>query len=295
MTAPGSIKDLIFNKENAKPLVAGDVPAACGGAIPVVEGDLARDVSEVASAPQPAASEEAAGDKVRRLGWVSPNYSISRHLPYHPRLAEEHRCVALHGELPEVEPYRVLRTQILQRTAAGGGNTVMITSANPGEGKTLTAINLALTFAKEFRQTALLVDCDLRKQNIRDFLGLNSDLGLVDYLVHDLPIPRLMVWPGIEKLTVISGGRTIGTSSELLGSPRMRALVAEMKNRYPERYVFFDVPNVLGGADALAFAPLVDHIIVTVRAGRTTDRELQKALGLLPREKVLGLVLNGEA
>ena len=121
----------------------------------------------------------------------------------------------------------------------------MVTSALPGEGKTLTAINLAFTFAKEFKQTALLVDCDLRQQQIHKVLGFPSEKGIVDYLLNDCPVQELFVWPGVEKLTVISGGKTVNDSSELLGSPGMKNLVADMKNRYPDRYVFFDVPPLL--------------------------------------------------
>jgi non-specific protein-tyrosine kinase len=225
---------------------------------------------------------------------VSPNYTHSRQVTLNEELVVENRCVALRSELPEVDYYRVLRTQILQLTQKSGGNTIMITSPLPGEGKTLTAVNLALTFARDFKKTALLVDCDLRKQQVQEFLGFRSSRGLVDYLLYDCPVSDLMIWPGIEKLTVISGGRTMEESTELLGSPRMQALVTEMKTRYPDRYVFFDVPAVLDGADALAFAPLVDHILLTVRAGSTPQAEIRKAAALLPREKILGLVLNRE-
>ena len=227
-----------------------------------------------------------------KIGWVSPSYTVSRPVRIDPQVVARNKCVAFLSDSDEVESYRVLRTQILQRSRERGGNTVMITSALPGEGKTLTAINLALTFAKEFRQTALLVDCDLRRQRIHELLGIESARGLNEYLLDDCPIPDLMVWPGVEKLTLISGGRTISESSELLGSPRMKELVEDMKNRYPERYVIFDVPAVLSGADALAFAPLVDHIVITVRAGETPMPEVTRALKMLPREKVLGLVLN---
>jgi non-specific protein-tyrosine kinase len=234
------------------------------------------------------------GERSRNNGWVSPNYTHSRQVTLNEELVVENRCVALRSELPEVDYYRVLRTQILQLTQKSGGNTIMITSPLPGEGKTLTAVNLALTFARDFKKTALLVDCDLRKQQVQEFLGFRSSRGLVDYLLYDCPVSDLMIWPGIEKLTVISGGRTMEESTELLGSPRMQALVTEMKTRYPDRYVFFDVPAVLDGADALAFAPLVDHILLTVRAGSTPQAEIRKAAALLPREKILGLVLNRE-
>jgi non-specific protein-tyrosine kinase len=138
----------------------------------------------------------------------------------------------------------------------------------------------------------LLVDADLMRQNVHKYLGFPSDRGLIDYLVNDQPLKDFIVWPGIDKLTLISGGRTIHDSSELLGSPRMKALINEMKTRYPDRYVFFDVPPVLGGADAIVLAPLVDCVIMVVAEGRTSIHDIKKALQFLPREKFLGYVLN---
>ncbi len=227
-----------------------------------------------------------------KTGWVSPEYAISRAVTLDREKMAANRCVAIDPESLEVECYRVLRTRILHRTKRKGGNTVMITSALPGEGKTLTSINLALTFAKAFRQTVLLVDADLRLQNVHEILGYESGNGLVEYLLDGCPVSELMVWPGVEKLTVISGGRTIGESSELLGSPGMASLVEDMKNRYPDRYVLFDVAPVLAGAAAISLAPLVDHILFVVEAGHTSARDVDRALRLLPQEKILGLVLN---
>lgn len=229
---------------------------------------------------------------VEKMGFVSPVYTLSRSVRLNPKLLAENRLVAFSPESPEVEFYRQLRTRILRQTAGVEGATIMVTSALPGEGKTLTAINLALTFAKEFKQTALLVDCDLRQQQVHRTLGFESDRGLVDYLLDDCPVPELFVWPGVEKLTVISGGKKVRESCELLASPGMRDLVADMKSRYPERYVFFDAPSVLSSADALAFTPLVDYILVVVQAGTTSISDVNRALHQLPGEKVLGLVLN---
>ena len=223
---------------------------------------------------------------------MSPNYTISRAVTLDRKKMAANRCVGLDPESLEVECFRVLRTQILQRTEEKGGNAVMITSALPGEGKTLTSVNLALTFAKAFSQTVLLVDADLRLQRIHEILGYESGKGLVEYLMEGAPVSDLMVWPGVEKLTVISGGKTIGESSELLGSRGMKDLVEDLKKRYPDRYVLFDVAPVLAGADAISLAPMVDHIVFVVEAGRTSARDVERALRLLPQEKILGLVLN---
>ena len=227
-----------------------------------------------------------------QIGWVSPRYSESRFVKLDPQRLEDNRAVCLFPGAAETDQYRVLRTQIRHRTKKKGWNTVMITSANPGEGKTLTSINLAFSFAREFDQTVLLVDSDLKRQSIHKRLGYASELGLSDYLLNDRPMKDLIVWPGIEKLTIISGGRTILDSTELLGSPRMKALVEEMKSRYHNRCIIFDTPPVLSRSDAVAFSPLIDCIVMVVEAGMTTIEDVQKALELLPKEKFLGFVLN---
>lgn len=228
----------------------------------------------------------------QKAGWVSPSYTRSRAARLNPLVAAANRCIGALPNTPDIEAYKVLRTHILQKTEQEGGKTIMITSPLPGEGKTTTAINLAFAFAREFKQTVLLVDCDFRYQRVHEFLGIPSEKGLVNYLLDNESVSDLIIWPGFEKLTLISGGRTTGDSAELLGSPRMQEVVQDMKNRYPDRYVFFDVPAILTSADALAFMPHVDHVLMVVAAGSTPLPEMQRALELIPPEKMLGLVLN---
>ncbi|HVP79219.1 MAG TPA: polysaccharide biosynthesis tyrosine autokinase [Thermodesulfobacteriota bacterium] len=229
------------------------------------------------------------------IGWVSPSYVRSRPVQLDPELMRKNRCVGFFSNMQEVEPYRVLRTQIFQRTLDKGGNTLMVTSPLSGEGKSLTAINLAFAIAKEFKQTVLLVDCDLRQQSIHKILGITSEKGLANYILDNCPLEKIIIWPGVEKMTLISGGKTIWRSSELLGAPRMKELVAEMKTRYPDRYVIFDVPPVLGVADSAAFVPLIDHVVMVVQAGKTIFPDIKKALEALPREKIVGFVLNRQS
>ena len=231
-------------------------------------------------------------DQPQKLGWNSPSYTQSQSVVLDPEQLIAHRCIGIEPDSPEIEPYKLLRTQVQQRTRDKGWNTVMVTSPNPGDGKTVTAINLALSFALEFNNTALLVDADLKQQNVHKTLGYASRFGLSDYLLYDQPLNDLIVWPGIEKLTIISGSRTIDNSTELLGSNRMQALVKEMKSRYEDRYVIFDVPSLLTMADAVAFAPIVDSILMVVEPGRTTNADVSAALKMIPREKFLGFVLN---
>jgi len=225
-------------------------------------------------------------------GWISPVYSESKAVELDLEELARNRCVCLFPDSPEAEFYKVLRTNIQQRARQNNWNTIMITSVQPREGKTLTAINLAITFAKEFDRTVLLVDCDLRRQSIHRYLNFSSDKGIVDYLLNGDSLKDLIVWPKIEKLTLISGGKTMGNSVELLGSPKMKALVWEIKHRYDDRFVIFDTPPILGWADAITFAPLVDGILMVVEEGRTSIQDINKAIEMLPAEKFLGFVLN---
>ncbi len=224
--------------------------------------------------------------------WKPPEYHQSRSMVLDKERIIEKGVVCIDPSAPEIEAYKVLRTRIQMAIAGRAWNTILITSPNPGEGKTLTTINLALTFAQSYNQTVLLLDCDLRRQNIHRVLDLESEGGIVDYLINDKPLKDFIIWPGVEKLTLISGGAVIQNSAEILGSDRMQLLLREMKQRYEDRILLIDSPPVLTGADTLALAPHVDCFVMVVQEGRTRMREVKKALDLLPAEKFLGSVLN---
>jgi protein-tyrosine kinase len=224
--------------------------------------------------------------------WTPPVYSESKAVELDFEHLARNRCVSISPNSTEAEFYKVLRTSIQQRADDKNWSTIMVTSVLPNEGKTLTSINLAAAFAKEFNQTVLLVDCDLKRQSVHKYLGYEFEKGIVDYLVNGSTLKDLIVWPKIDKLTLISGGKTTDNSAELLGSPKMKALVEEIKRRYEDRYVIFDAPPVLSGADAISFAPLVDCVVMVVQEGRTSIKDVKKALEMIPAEKFMGYVLN---
>ncbi len=224
--------------------------------------------------------------------WKPPEYSQSCSIRVQPATLVENRCVCIAPDADELESYKVLRTRIQQVAKTKGWKTLLITSPNSGDGKTLTAINLALTFAKAYNQTVMLVDCDLRRQNIHRVLGLESAAGVVDFLVDDKPLNEFIIWPGIEKLTLISGGRSIQNSAEVLGSARMKTLIQELKSRYDDRFVIIDAPPLLCGADTMALAPCVDCILMVVKESSTRMHEIKKAIDMIPKDKFLGYVMN---
>ena len=223
------------------------------------------------------------------------HYNTTRTLPVDLDNLRRNRIIAgrWEAESSVVEGYKVLRTHLLQHTAAEGRNTLMITGAFPGEGKTVTAINLAITLSHEINHTVLLVDADLRSPTVTRYLGLGDQPGIVDYLTAGVPIPELLIHPqGISKLVVLPAGRAVPQAAELLNSPVMRDLVQELKHFYPNRYVIFDLPPMLVYADALAFAPMMDGILVVVEARKTPKESIQRCQEMLKKFKLLGFVLN---
>jgi protein-tyrosine kinase len=220
------------------------------------------------------------------------HYTITRRVAVDMDRLRQHRLIVAGSDENLGEAYKLLRTRIVHGTKRDDGNTLMLTGPLPNEGKTLTAINLAIAISKKVGQTVLLVDGDLRKPSIHRYLDLPSGPGLIDYLTSGYPIPESLVHPeGLANLVVLPAGHSTSQSGELLSSPRMVDLVKELKHFYPDRYVLFDLPPLLY-ADPLAFAPLVDGIILVVEAGSTPRAEITRALETLKEFPVLGCVLN---
>lgn len=188
--------------------------------------------------------------------------------------------------------YKMLRTQVLQRMNANKWNSLAITSAGPGQGKTLTAVNLALSIAREVHCTVLLVDLDLRNPGVHRYFNLKPKYGVPDYYYDDIPLADILVNPGIERLVVLPGREPQFNSSEMLNAPRMKQLVQELKTRYPSRIVLFDLPPLLVADDALAFSPLVDCALLVVEDAKTSKEELRTAKEMLRGTHIIGSVLN---
>ncbi len=207
-------------------------------------------------------------------------------------LMETHRIIAHRTRCPEADVYRQLRTKILKIMNDSGYKTLAITSPRYGDGKTTVAINLGISIALDQKQTVLLVDLDIRKPNLHQYLGIKPQAGLTDYLLKDTPIPQCMTRPPFERVNLLPAGMSLENSSELLGSHKMISLAHEMKSRYPDRFVIYDMPPVLEQDDSLAFLPQVDAVLVVVRDGVTRSDDLKRSLSVLSGANVIGTVLN---
>jgi len=191
-----------------------------------------------------------------------------------------------------VNAYKVLRTRVLQRMQQNGWATLAITSPSPDEGKTLTAINLSISMALKLDYTVLLVDLDFRKPSIHDRFGFQPKYGLSDYLAGRVKLEELFINPGINRLLLLPEPKTQSHTSEILSSTGMERLVDELRNRYPSRIIIFDLPPVLVGDDVLAFSNIADATLLVVQEGKTTTDDLNRTIGLLENQNLIGTVLN---
>ena len=205
---------------------------------------------------------------------------------------DRNRIVAQRKRDATADIFRMLRTKVLQHFTKNNLRTLAITSPNYGDGKTTIATNLALSLAQDVKQTILLVDLDLRKPDMHRRLGIEPTVGLTDYLLRDARVPDCMVKPDIERLVLLPSSGAIDNSSEMLATPKMMALALELKTRYPDRIVIYDMPPLLTQDDTIAFLPNVDGVLLVVRDGVTKVEDLDYCLHLLEHTNMLGTVLN---
>jgi len=220
------------------------------------------------------------------------HYSHTKVVDVSPQVLEQNRLVAALPDHELTDVYRILRTRVLQSMNSNRWNTLAITSPATGSGKTLTSINLAISLAREINRTVLLADFDLRNPSIHRYFGYKPELGLSDYLFNDAPLDEMLFSPSIERLVVLPGRESVHNSSEMLRSPKMVQLVDELKGRYTDRLIIFDLPPILAVDDALAFAPYTDAMLMVAENGGTQREDLEKALEILKDTSLIGTVLN---
>jgi capsular exopolysaccharide synthesis family protein len=203
---------------------------------------------------------------------------------------DPHLVAALFPQSFAAEQYRSLRTRIKRAENGRAVRAIVITSPNKGDGKSVTAANLALTMAQEFQQRVLLVDADVRRPAIRDLFGIPDGPGLVDVLVGAVDLNQALVHLPEYNLTLLPAGATPTHPAELLGSAAMRRVLDTLRTRFDR--VLIDMPPVAPLADLHIVAPMADGLLMIVRAGVTPRPAIERALAGLETSKVLGLVLN---
>ena len=169
----------------------------------------------------------------------------------------------------------------------------MVTSAMPGEGKSFTAINLAVSIAMELDHTVLLVDADVSRPSVLRHLGLAPERGLMDVLTGDVDdLGDVLLRTNIEKLSILPAGMPHPRATELLASDSMNQLLEQIAKRYPDRIIVFDSPPLLVTTEARVLATHMGQIVVVVEAERTTQGSVRQALGTIDACPVKLMVLN---
>jgi capsular exopolysaccharide synthesis family protein len=220
-------------------------------------------------------------------------YTHTRTVGVAKNFMQERRIVSGSDQDTFTDAYKILRTQVLQRLSEKNWNSLAITSPGINEGKTLTAINLAISLSMEISYTVLLVDADLRHPSVHSYFGIDAEYGLSDYLLTNKPLSELLIHPKeIPGFVILPGGKPVGNSAEMLSSPKMVRLVQELKSRYPSRIILFDLPPLLSAADTLAFSPYVDAALLVIEDGKTQAEDAKRAIELLQGTNVIGTVLN---
>lgn len=208
---------------------------------------------------------------------------------------EESRFVSAIDDRGAIGAYKVLRTRVIQRMRSNNWHTLLVTSVGAGEGKTLTASNLALSLSRDVNQSVVLVDLDLQRSRVAQYFGFDVEIkkGIGDYLNGNAEIPEIIYTPsGMERISVIPNCEPAEHSSELLSSPRMKQLLEWIRQQSDRTIVIFDMPPITASDDVLAFCPEVDAVLFVASQGQTERDMLKKAMGLLGDNDLLGIVLN---
>ncbi len=210
-----------------------------------------------------------------------------------PQIQNPYLVTANDRHSPISEQYRKLKS-LLVKTAKGedGRNSLLITSTVGGEGKTITALNLAIALAQEYDHTVLLIEADLRRPTIMSYLGLKSDVGLTDCVLDGIDVGSALVKTGIGKLVVLPAGRPVEDPVEVFSSTRMAGILDEVKKRYSDRFVIVDSTPLLPFAEGYILASLVDYVMFIARQDYTPFDKLKEALASLKSNNLLGVVCN---
>ena len=191
------------------------------------------------------------------------------------------------------EALKLLRAKILARNSESRPRSIMVTSAQPMDGKTTIAVNLAINIALGINEHVLLVECDLRRPVLAKLLGLNEDeRGLCNYLEGETSVAPYLKRTPVKKLTLLPAGKPPSNPAELLSSEKMKRLIEEVKNRYEDRYIILDSTPAHLLAETTSLVSMIDGVLLVVRSGKTPKDALIEAIDNLGREKILGVIFN---
>ncbi len=188
--------------------------------------------------------------------------------------------------------FREVRIRLLQKSQTDN-MVVLVTSVTSAGGSSFFGFNLAATFALDQHKTALYVDCNPYGSGADKYIATDVDLGLTQYLTdYTVPLKRIIYPSGVERLRVIPSGGSSESAAEFFNSKRMEVFVAEIKARYPDRFIVLDAPSVQQSTEARILARYCDHALLVVPFGKAVTDEVLAAVDAVGKEKFAGLVFN---
>jgi capsular exopolysaccharide synthesis family protein len=219
-------------------------------------------------------------------------YSETAVVKLDPAILENNRIVAQNKHDPTSWVFDSLRTQVLQKMEENNWRTIAIVSPTPESGKSVVAINLAISIAQQPQKTAMLVDFDLRKPRVAEYLGIKREKSINNFLSGNAQLSEIIVNPSIPRLTIVPTNKPVSQSSETLSSSNIQKLIIELKERYDSRVVIFDLPPLLNADDAMVLLPQVDCVLLVVGNGQNSESEITETMRLLTKSNILGVVVN---
>jgi protein-tyrosine kinase len=197
------------------------------------------------------------------------------------------------------DQFRVIKRPLLKnarKESESGirrGNLIQVTSAQPGEGKSFVAINLAMSIASEVDHSVLLVDADVLRPSILERLGTTSELGLLDLLrAPETELADVLIRTNIPKLTLLPAGRASANSTELLASAAIERLMDDLASRFEDRIIIFDSPPLLSTPESRVLTTRVGQIVMVVESLRTRKKDVLEAFATVSTCPVVLSVLN---
>jgi exopolysaccharide/PEP-CTERM locus tyrosine autokinase len=285
--------------ESAAAPASGDAPTP-ESAVRAIEGRRATAADGAPSPTSPAAAASGEAAIVALPAPDRPRTTTSRHVNVDLESLKARGYVSPDAPTSRIaDEFRVIKRPVI-RNAHGragakvrNGNLVMVTSALPSEGKTFTAVNLAMSVAMEYDNTVLLVDGDVANPALPKLLGVPASPGLLDLLIDDkIDVSEALVKTNIDKLTVLPAGTQHRRATELLASEQMAVLLRDLATRYPDRIIIFDSPPLLATTEARVLATHMGQIVMVVAADSTSQNAVNQALATIESCEVVIMMLN---
>lgn len=190
------------------------------------------------------------------------------------------------------ESFRRLRNRILHPSEGLPVRSILVTSVVPEEGKSFVCANLGITVAQGIEQHALIIDGDLRRPTLANLFGVNNDRGLANHLQEGTDIGHLIQDTGLRKLSIIPSGPPPSNPAELLNSEKMASMIAEVVDRYQDRFILIDSPPISAASETSVLSKFVDGVVIVVRWGYSKREQIKQLVDGIGHEKIIGIIFN---